>query len=131
MEASSTTPTLKNANEKNILEIGEKWKELVQKAKEGRLTPDEYNSGTFTIYNLGMFGVSQFDAILPSGAGGILAIGGTSKYIVPRNQAVLVLGMQDISKMTVTLTADHRTIFNLRRRCSSFLEGIYYYHEKY
>jgi len=103
------TPTLKNANEKNILEIGENWKELVQKAKEGRLAPDEYNSGTFTISNLGMFGVSQFDAILPSGAGGILAIGGTSEYIVPCNKAVL--GMKKISKMTVTLTADHRTIY--------------------
>lgn len=103
------TPTLKYANERNIIELGENWKELVQKAKEGRLSPDEYNSGTFTISNLGMFGVSQFDAILPSGMGGILAIGGTSEQIVPCNSAVL--GMKKVSKMTVTLTCDHRQIY--------------------
>lgn len=103
------TPTLKYANERNIVELGENWKELVGKAKEGRLAPDEYNSGTFTISNLGMFGVSQFDAILPAGAGGILAIGGTSEQIVPCNQAVL--GMKKVSKMTVTLTCDHRQIY--------------------
>lgn len=83
--------------------------ELVGKAKEGKLTPDEYNSGTFTISNLGMFGVSQFDAILPPGMGGILAVGGTQEVIVPCNQAVL--GMKKIKKMTVTLTCDHRTIY--------------------
>jgi len=103
------TPTLKYANERNIIELGENWKELVQKAKEGKLTPDEYNSGTFTISNLGMFGVSQFDAILPPGMGGILAIGGTADVIVPCNQAVL--GMKKVSRMTVTLTGDHRTIY--------------------
>jgi len=73
------------------------------------LSPDEYTSGTFTISNLGMFGVSQFDAILPSGQGGILAIGGTQEYIVPDKQAVL--GMKKVSKMTVTLTCDHRQIY--------------------
>lgn len=103
------TPTLKYANERNIIELGENWKELVQKAKAGSLSPDEYQSGTFTISNLGMFGVSQFDAILPNGMGGILAIGGTQQVIVPCDQAVL--GMKKISKMTVTLTCDHRQIY--------------------
>jgi pyruvate dehydrogenase E2 component (dihydrolipoamide acetyltransferase) len=103
------TPTLKYANERSIIELGENWKELVQKAKEGRLSPDEYNSGTFTISNLGMFGVSQFDAILPSGMGGILAIGGTQEVIVPCDKAVL--GMKKVQKMTVTLTCDHRQIY--------------------
>ena len=56
-----------------------------------------------------MFGVSQFDAILPPGQGGILAIGGTQEVIVPCDQAVL--GMKKVSKMTVTLTADHRQIY--------------------
>ncbi|KAL7440666.1 hypothetical protein ACHAXH_004885 [Discostella pseudostelligera] len=103
------TPVLKNANERGVLELGENWKELVDKAKSGTLKPDEYNSGTFTISNMGMFGVSQFDAILPSGQGGILAVAGTQEYIVPCNQAVL--GMKKISKMTVTLTCDHRQIY--------------------
>jgi len=83
--------------------------ELVGKAKSGTLSPDEYNSGTFTISNMGMFGVSQFDAILPAGQGGILAVAGTQEYIVPDKQAVL--GMKKIQKMTVTLTCDHRQIY--------------------
>lgn len=103
------TPVLKYANERDVMEIGENWKELVGKAKAGTLSPDEYNSGTFTISNMGMFGVSQFDAILPAGSGGILAVAGTQEYIVPCNQAIL--GMKKISKMTVTLTCDHRQIY--------------------
>merc|ERR1712161_80363 len=103
------TPTLKYANERNIMELGENWKELVGKAKSGTLSPDEYNSGTFTISNMGMFGVSQFDAILPAGQGGILAVAGTQEFIVPDEQAIL--GMKKISKMTVTLTCDHRQIY--------------------
>merc|ERR1712127_1119265 len=75
----------------------------------GTLSPDEYNSGTFTISNMGMFGVSQFDAILPSGQGGILAVAGTQEHIVPCKQSVL--GMKKVSKMTVTLTCDHRQIY--------------------
>ncbi|KAL3823234.1 hypothetical protein ACHAXA_003513 [Cyclostephanos tholiformis] len=103
------TPVLKNANERGVLDLGEDWKGLVDKAKAGTLKPDEYNSGTFTISNMGMFGISQFDAILPSGQGGILAVAGTQEYIVPCKQAVL--GMKKISKMTVTLTCDHRQIY--------------------
>lgn len=103
------TPVLKYANERDVVELGENWKELVGKAKAGTLSPDEYNSGTFTISNMGMFGVSQFDAILPAGQGGILAVAGTQEYIVPDKQAVL--GMKKISKMTVTLTCDHRQIY--------------------
>ena len=103
------TPVLKYANERDVLDLGENWKELVGKAKSGTLSPDEYNSGTFTISNMGMFGVAQFDAILPQGQGGILAVAGTQEYIVPCKQSVL--GMKKISKMTVTLTCDHRQIY--------------------
>ena len=103
------TPTLKNANERSIIDLGEDWKNLVGKAKAGTLKPDEYNSGTFTISNMGMFGVTQFGAILPAGSGGILAIGATQEHIVPCNQAIL--GMKKIKKMTVTLTCDHRQIY--------------------
>lgn len=103
------TPVLKYANERDLIELGENWKELVGKAKAGTLSPDEYNSGTFVISNMGMFGVSQFDAILPAGTGGILAVAATQEYIVPDKQAVL--GMKKISKMTVTLTCDHRQIY--------------------
>ena len=103
------TPTLKCANERSIIDLVEDWKNLVGKAKAGTLKPDEYNSGTFTISNMGMFGVTQFGAILPAGSGGILAIGATQEHIVPCNQAIL--GMKKIKKMTVTLTCDHRQIY--------------------
>mmetsp|Transcript_1532 Transcript_1532/g.2086 ORF Transcript_1532/g.2086 Transcript_1532/m.2086 type:complete len:769 (-) Transcript_1532:103-2409(-) len=103
------TPVLKNANERNILELGEDWKELVGKAKTNSLTPDEFQTGTFTISNLGMFGVSQFDAILPPGQGSILAIGGTTPVVVPDKSAVL--GLKTQKQMTVTLTCDHRNIY--------------------
>lgn len=103
------TPTLKYANERDIFELGEDWKELVGKAKTGTLAPDEYNSGTFTISNLGMFGVSQFDAILPVGQGCILAVAATQEKVVPDKQAVL--GLKTINAMTVTLTCDHRQIY--------------------
>lgn len=103
------TPTLKYANERSIMDLGEDWKELVGKAKAGTLKPDEYNSGSFTISNMGMFGVTQFGAILPAGMGGILAIGATEEHIVPCKFAIL--GMKKIKKMTVTLTCDHRQIY--------------------
>lgn len=109
IEGGLITPVLKYANERSMLELGENWKELVGKAKTGGLVPDEYNSGTFTISNMGMFGVTDFGAILPAGTGAILAIGGTQELIVPCNSAVL--GMKKVKKMKVTLTCDHRQIY--------------------
>jgi len=103
------TPTLMYANERSIAELGENWKELVGKAKSGTLSSAEYTTGTFTISNMGMFGVTQFGAILPQGQGGILAIGATQETIVPDSQAVL--GMKKVKKMGVTLTCDHRQIY--------------------
>jgi len=103
------TPTIKYANERGIVEIGENWKELVGKARAGTLSPDEYNSGTFTISNMGMFGVSEFGAILPPGQGGILAIAQTRDVIETDSQAIL--GLKKVKKMTVTLTCDHRQIY--------------------
>jgi len=103
------TPTLRNANECTITEIGESWRDLVDKAKRNALSPEEYNTGTIAISNLGMFGVSQFDAILPPGMGTILAVGGTQTVVVPDDSAVL--GLRKAKRMTVTVTCDHRNIY--------------------
>jgi len=103
------TPTLQFANERSVVELAENWKELVDKAKSGTLSPIEYTSGTFTISNMGMFGVTQFGSILPVGQGGILAIGATQEAIVPDSQAVM--GMKKVQKMSITLTVDHRQIY--------------------
>jgi pyruvate dehydrogenase E2 component (dihydrolipoamide acetyltransferase) len=109
IEGGLITPTIQYANERSVEDIAENWKDLVNKAKTGTLKPEEYNSGTFTISNMGMFGVTQFGAILPQGQGGILAIGSTQEVIVPDSRAVL--GMKKVKKMTVTLTCDHRQIY--------------------
>jgi len=103
------TPNLMYVNERSVKELAEEWKELVGKAKTGSLSPAEYTSGTFTISNMGMFGVTNFGSLLPVGQGGILAIGATQDVIVPDSAAVL--GMKKARKMTITLTCDHRHIY--------------------
>ena len=59
------TPTLQKCSTLDMYSVGRAWKDLVGKAKAKSLSPAEYNSGTFFISNLGMFGVAQFDSILP------------------------------------------------------------------
>lgn len=103
------TPVLKHCNERTVQDLGDNWKELVGKAKTGTLKPDEFQSGTFAITNLGMFGVSAFDAILPPGTGTILALGGTKEVIVPCESCVM--GMKKVKQMEVTVTCDHRPIY--------------------
>mmetsp|Transcript_9923 Transcript_9923/g.24742 ORF Transcript_9923/g.24742 Transcript_9923/m.24742 type:complete len:640 (+) Transcript_9923:117-2036(+) len=103
------TPTLQYANERSVKEIAENWKELVGKAKTGTLSPAEYTTGTFTISNMGMFGVTQFGSLLPVGQGGILAVGATKDAVVPDAQSIM--GMKKARLMTITLTCDHRHIY--------------------
>ena len=103
------TPTLDYANERPVKELAENWKELVGKAKSGTLSPAEYTSGTFTISNMGMFGVTNFGSLLPVGQGGILAVGATKDTVVP--DAASIMGLKKARMMTVTLTADHRQIY--------------------
>lgn len=101
------TPTIVGADKLDLFSVGRKWKELVGKAKEKKLSPAEYSSGTFTISNLGMFGVQQFDAILPPGTGSILAIAASTPKVVQQKN-----GHFGVRKsMTVTITCDHRHIY--------------------
>jgi pyruvate dehydrogenase E2 component (dihydrolipoamide acetyltransferase) len=109
IEGGLMTPTLMYANERPIKELAENWKELVGKAKTGTLSPAEYTTGTFTISNMGMFGVTEFGSLLPVGQGGILAVGATQDKIVPDAQAIM--GMKKARLMTITLTCDHRQIY--------------------
>mmetsp|Transcript_5768 Transcript_5768/g.8022 ORF Transcript_5768/g.8022 Transcript_5768/m.8022 type:complete len:528 (+) Transcript_5768:30-1613(+) len=101
------TPTIIKAQDQDLFSISRKWKELVEKAKTKKLTPAEYSSGTFTISNLGMFGVQQFDAILPPGTGSILAIAASTPKVVQLKNGHF--GVQ--KSMTVTITCDHRHIY--------------------
>ena len=101
------TPTITKSQDQDLFSINTKWKELVGKARSGKLSPEEYNSGTFFISNLGMFGVHQFDAILPHGAGTILSIAGSRPKVVQQKNGYF--GVQ--KSMMVTVTCDHRHIY--------------------
>ena len=101
------TPTITKSQNQDLFTLSEKWKELVGKAKSGKLTPEEYSSGTFYISNLGMFGVHQFDAILPQGVGTILSIAGSKPKVIQQQN-----GYFGVKKsMMVTVTCDHRHIY--------------------
>ena len=98
-------PIVFGAHDKSIGEISSEIKALAAKAKEGKLKPHEFQGGTFTISNLGMFGVKQFAAIVNPPQACILAVGGAQK--VPK----LVGGeLQEASTVTVTLSCDHRVV---------------------
>ncbi|KAI5063362.1 hypothetical protein GOP47_0021909 [Adiantum capillus-veneris] len=107
MDGGLLTPVLQNADKVDLYALSAKWKELVDKARAKQLQPHEYNSGTFTLSNLGMFGVDRFDAILPPGTGAIMAVGASQKKVVATANGML--GVK--SQMQVNVTADHRIIY--------------------
>jgi len=101
------TPVLAAADTTDIYSLSRSWKDLVKRALQGKLQPAEYSTGTFFVSNMGMFGVSQFDSILPAGAGGILAIGASESTVVVPSPGTFAVE----KKMTVTITCDHRHIY--------------------
>ncbi|MEL4895516.1 dihydrolipoamide acetyltransferase family protein [Crocosphaera sp. Alani8] len=101
------TPVLQNADKIDIYSLSRTWKDLVARARSKQLQPEEYNSGTFTLSNLGMFGVDRFDAILPPGQGSILAIGASSPQVVATDDGLFGVKHQ----MAVNITCDHRVIY--------------------
>ncbi|TQC44479.1 diaminohydroxyphosphoribosylaminopyrimidine deaminase [Rhodococcus sp. WS4] len=99
------TPIVRGAESKTLAEISGEVHALVTKAKAGKLTPDEFQGGTFTVSNLGMFGVREFDAIINPPQGAILAVGaGQQRPCVVDGQVV------PRTVLTVTLSCDHRVI---------------------
>jgi pyruvate dehydrogenase E2 component (dihydrolipoamide acetyltransferase) len=101
------TPVLRSADQLDIYSLSRTWQDLVARSRTKQLQPEEYNSGTFTLSNLGMFGVDRFDAILPPGQGAILAIGAARPTVVATAD-----GMMGVKKqMQVNLTCDHRIIY--------------------
>ncbi|WP_072925649.1 dihydrolipoamide acetyltransferase family protein [Microcystis aeruginosa] len=112
------TPVLRSANQMDIYSLSRSWKDLVDRARTKQLQPEEYNSGTFTISNLGMFGVDRFTAILPPNQGAILAVGASRPQIVVNKDGLF--GVQ--KQMTVNLTSDHRVIYGAD--AASFLQDL-------
>lgn len=107
MDGGLITPVLQDADKMDLYLLSQRWKELVDKARAKQLQPQEYNSGTFTLSNLGMFGVDRFDAILPPGQGAIMAVGASKPTVTATGDGFL--GVK--SKMQVNVTADHRVIY--------------------
>ncbi len=101
------TPVLAGANRVDLYELSRRWKDLVDRARHKQLQPEEYSSGTFTISNLGMFGVDRFDAILPPQQGAILAVGASKPTVIAQADGSLAVR----SQMQVNMTCDHRVIY--------------------
>ena len=112
------TPVLRNADGLDIYSLSRQWKDLVARSRSKQLQPEEYNSGTFTLSNLGMFGVDRFDAILPPGQGSILAIGASRPQIVATKSGMF--GIQN--QMSVNITCDHRIIYGAD--AAAFLQDL-------
>ena len=100
------TPIVKNADQKSIVTISGEMKELAKKAKAGKLQPEEFQGGGFSISNLGMYGIDSFSAIVNPPQSCILAIGaGKKKPIVNARDQIEVANV-----MTVNLSCDHRSV---------------------
>ena len=100
------TPVVFKAETKGLAEISEEMKDLASRARDRKLKPQEYSGGTFSISNLGMFGIKSFASIINPPEGMILSVGAGEKRAVVDNQGNLVAR----TVMTVTLTCDHRVI---------------------
>jgi pyruvate dehydrogenase E2 component (dihydrolipoamide acetyltransferase) len=112
------TPVLQNADRIDIYSLSRNWKDLVERSRAKQLQPEEYSSGTFTLSNLGMFGVDRFDAILPPGQGAILAIGASRPQVVATADGMMGVRQQ----MQVNLTCDHRIIYGAH--AAAFLQDL-------
>lgn len=99
------TPIVRLANHKNLGQISAEVKDLARRAIKGKLAPEEFSGGSFTISNMGMFGVTQFAGIINPPQAGILSIGGIEEKPVVR-EGKIVPG----KTMMITLSADHRVI---------------------
>jgi pyruvate dehydrogenase E2 component (dihydrolipoamide acetyltransferase) len=112
------TPVLANADKTDIYSLARNWADLVSRARSKQLQPEEYSTGTFTLSNLGMFGVDRFDAILPPGTGAILAVAASRPTVVAGKDG----SMRVASQMQVNLTCDHRVIYGAH--AAAFLKDL-------
>ena len=112
------TPVLRNADQMDIYSLSRTWKDLVARSRSKQLKPEEYSTGTFTLSNLGMFGVDSFDAILPQGQGSILAVGGSKPQLVADDSGMMGVKRQ----MKVNITSDHRVIYGAQ--AAAFLKDL-------
>jgi len=99
------TPIIRQADRKSLREISAEARDLAKRARDGKLKPEEFQGGTFSISNMGMFGVREFSAIINPPQAGILAIAAGVKRPVVRGDQLAVATV-----MTATLSVDHRAV---------------------
>lgn len=105
IEGGLITPYIRNADQKSVSEIGREIKELASRARERKLKPAEYTDGTFTVSNLGMFGISSFTAVINEPEAAILAVGALVEKPVLKEGSIVVG-----KTLNVTLSCDHRVV---------------------
>jgi len=99
------TPIIRAAETKGLAQISAEAKDLAGRARSGKLKPEEYQGGTFSVSNLGMFGIKSFSSIINEPQGAILSVGAGDKRAVVRGDQIVAATV-----MTVTLTCDHRVV---------------------
>jgi len=102
------TPIIFDADKKGLVDINSDVKTLAEKARNKLLQPNEFVGGTFTISNLGMYGIKNFSAVINPPQSCILAVGGTEKALVPDDDDEK--GYKAVNMMSVTLSCDHRVV---------------------
>ena len=122
LEDGLITPIVKNADEKSVLSISKEVKDLVNRARSGKLRPEEFQGGGFTISNLGMFGIKTFSAIINPPQSCIMAVGASKKQPVVIGEKIEIAEI-----MTVTLSVDHRAVDGALG--AKFLNAFKYYIE--
>lgn len=105
VEGGLITPYVRNADRLSLIEVHSEIKTLAEKARVRKLKPEEFTDGTFTISNLGMFGITSFSAIINEPEAALMAVGGLVEKAIVRNGAI-VPG----KTITVTLSCDHRVV---------------------
>ncbi len=99
------TPVVRNADNKGLAQISAEMKDFAARAREGKLAPEEYQGGSFSVSNLGMFGIKEFSAIINPPQAGILAVGAGEQRPVVKDGALSVATV-----MSCTLSGDHRVV---------------------
>ena len=109
LEEGLIVPIIKNVNKKSLPTLSEEIRKLINLARERKLMPDDYKGGTFTVSNLGMYGIDNFTAIINPPEAAILAVGGIKKMpVVIEEEGVEKIEIRSLMK--ITLSVDHRLI---------------------
>jgi pyruvate dehydrogenase E2 component (dihydrolipoamide acetyltransferase) len=105
IEGGLITPIIRAAETKGVAQIAREMKDLAERARSRKLKPEEYLGGTFSVSNLGMFGIRSFASIINEPQGAILSVGAGEKRAIVRGDQLAIATV-----MSVTLTCDHRVV---------------------